>query len=590
MAANLTTSDSQSLQHDVGVDGSIAKDHWLNRLLLDVEKKRSEVDLRQSLYGAADIAAKYCGLGSPPSPMPGHWQHGWKAAHRRLNAQYEMGELEPLSPNDFFWVARKDQEDCLKAEGLTHARAIGLPCVYTPRSHFPRQANSLLVMPAHSLDYTRHDWKFDEYADQIDSIRGAFDEVVACVHQSCFERGLWVDSFRKRNIPVVVGAHTSDPLTLYRLEAFLSSFGYVTTNSHGSHLAYGAFWGARVSIFGSYANMRPEDFSNTPLYQRFPELIRPAVDAINEDAMRVHYPNLFVDHPLDAKELQQWGAKELGDDCKLSPKQLRQAFKWTLSDRFSAKMSRLSKRITKALVPKRIRQRLEQKRDPELRKAKEFETDIARIGSVSGNEPACAIFQGKEFQFWDGPECADQIRLYFGEEAIRFHSTGSRPRIVEVGAGFGLATISFVQQHPEASVLACEPDPTKFAILKANCEVFELNNVELKNGGEDQCLGEWLQEPVALLRLDAKGREIQLLESCLAELANTSRVLVYYRGDFNEEQDLPRLLEILKSSGFRIHLRSLGAARQPFVHRPVTIGCDQRLLIFAFRENFGRFC
>src|SRR5262249_11239822 len=154
----------------------------------------------------------------------------------------------------------------LAANGYRNVKAIGLPIAYLAKATLERRAGSLLVMPAHSLEYTNHTWKFDEYADEIVRIAPRFSEVALCVHPSCLETGYWVDAFSKRGFTVYKGAAVNDRRGLERIATLLSSFEYVTTNTLGSHVAYASFCAAKVSIYGPYAEYRAEDFANTPFY------------------------------------------------------------------------------------------------------------------------------------------------------------------------------------------------------------------------------------------------------------------------------------------------------------------------------------
>ena len=54
-------------------------------------------------------------------------------------------------------------------------------------------------------------------------------------------------------------------------------------------------------------------------------------------------------------------------------------------------------------------------------------------------------------------------------------------RIIDAGANVGYATIAMKQRWPDAQIIAVEPDPDNFAMLKKNCE--ELPGVSLVQAG-----------------------------------------------------------------------------------------------------------
>ena len=249
-----------------------------------------------AFYGAAAIASVYCGLGDLDRNVHGIWQHGWVAKHVQISPDSLFGLSVSDNKEEKYWVARADEEIYLRRQGFKHLKAIGLPIVYVEQEEVLRRQNSLLVMPAHSLEYTTHSWKFDEYADEIDRLRPGFSEIVVCVHPSCWEKGYWVDAFKKRGFRVVKGASVNDKNGLRRIHSLLATFEYVTTNGFGSHLAYASYMGAKVSFSGPFAEYRVEDFSNTPFYKENPNLIKPAIHAGSNRVLCQHFPHLFC-HP-----------------------------------------------------------------------------------------------------------------------------------------------------------------------------------------------------------------------------------------------------------------------------------------------------
>src|SRR6202022_2850412 len=108
------------------------------------------------------------------------------------------------------WVSRRNEENLLRRHGYDRAKAIGLPIVYIQGENTVRRPGSLLVMPAHSGDDSKSEWKLEEYAEEIARIRPSFSEVWVCIHPSCWEHGYWVEAFKKRGFPLVQGALYTD--------------------------------------------------------------------------------------------------------------------------------------------------------------------------------------------------------------------------------------------------------------------------------------------------------------------------------------------------------------------------------------------
>lgn len=565
-----------------------------------------------SPYGAAAIAACHCGLGFAPCKFPGHWQHGWIPQHYQRAPESQFGEKIGRTK---LWVARKDQADFLIAHDFLEARAIGLPVVYVPRSSTKRIPNSLLVVPAHSLEYTTHTWKFDEHAEQIDTIRNDFDLVVAVVHQDCIKKGYWVKQFERLNIDVIPGAQVSDPTSLYRLEALFSAFEFVTSNTVGSHIAYASLWGAKVSIFGSYAALRKEDYCNTPFYQQFPHLLQPAIEAMSESVIRQHFPCLFVEHPKIAEQRIEWAEFQVGVENKLSPREMRKAFEWTLPRRTASRAYAFAAPIAEQLLPEAIKRPLRKRIYPQLAFQAELEREVQRLSLLPEYQDGSTSILGSDITFPSGPSCAYQLKSIFRQEIYKFNTLNSNPVIIDGGANIGLASIYFARNLPNARILAFEADEKICRFFRQNLLSFGLSSVEVNptalwtddrgvafapEGGDagkivfenssdarlipSVRLRDLLHEPIDLLKLDVEGAEVDLLLDCADVLHNVERIFVEYHACFGKVQRLNELIDLLSISGFRLHVLSPIPAAQPFVYRPVRFGYDLFLEIFAVRE------
>src|SRR5262249_1705902 len=154
---------------------------------------------------------------------------------------------------EYYWVAREDEEAWLRDGGYANVKAIGLPITYLPHKEVPRAPGSLLVMPPHTGGDSVSAWDFDAYAEEVAALRPQFAHIAVSVSPSCWDRGYWADAFMRRGIEVFKGAESLDRNCLERLRTILSSFEYVTTCHFGSQVAYAAYFGAKVSLYGKYA-------------------------------------------------------------------------------------------------------------------------------------------------------------------------------------------------------------------------------------------------------------------------------------------------------------------------------------------------
>jgi len=569
-------------------------------------------------YGANFVAAAYCKLNYQWMPPRGMWQHGWISQYRAVDPAAVIGgygSYAEVKETEYFWVARKDEEDYLQQCGYRRAKAIGLPVVYLPNKQVDRVKGSLLVMPMHSLPYTTHQWNFEAYADAIAQIRDAFTSVVVCVHQSCWQRGIWVGSFRRRGFEVIQGAG-SDRNALHRLQDLFTGFEYVTTNSYGSHLVYASFFGAKVSIYGPYAAFGKSDYANTLLYQECPHILQPMLKEVAESTVRGRYPFLFC-HPIEAIQNKEWGAHEVGSPCKVSPEELRRLFGWDLTTltrrRISRKLSELRKKVTTDAVNS-----LRHQAKMALRKEyRDFHRNFKHVLELPPLTAGSAMVYGKPFSFVDGGSFLFLYREIIENQIYRFSTAKQIPLIIDGGANIGLSVAYFKHLYPTSTIMAFEPDPDIFRVLQQNCQSFGLENVELFRealwinddtlkfrqegtwGGrlsvEDECDGivvrtkrlrDLLQQNVSLLKLDVEGAETELLEDCADLLSNVDSLFVEYHSFADRPQSLHRLLTVVHDAGFRVHFHVYEPSPQPLFIRSIRQAVDvldMNLDIFCYR-------
>ncbi|HKO42638.1 MAG TPA: FkbM family methyltransferase [Pyrinomonadaceae bacterium] len=555
-----------------------------------------------TFYGAHAVAASYCGFGDTALYPRGHWQHGWTPAHFQIYPEMLMGS-STSAKEDYYWVARIDEEVYLKNSGYKNVKAIGLPMVYVPDIEVSRLPLSLLVMPAHSLEYTSHNWKFDEYAEHIDSIRHHFSQVVICVHPSCWERGYWVSSFKRKGFEVIRGASIDDQNGLKRMYTMLSSFEYVTTNAFGSHLVYAAYCGAKASIYGDYAEYQARDYANAPFYRENPRALEPTIEAVSERVIRQHYPDLFCP-PLQATEKLEWARKEMGHENRLKPREMQRLFRWRVRDGVAGKI--------KSALPPRLKHWTKLALKPQYRSRR---NEFYRLQRIPNHTRTQTQLLGVPFEIVDAESFLFTYDEIFEREIYRFKSTNSSPYIIDGGANVGISVVYFKHLFPDCRITAFEPDPDIFQVLSANCERFGFRHVQLirkalwtddtvlqftqegaeagrvsKTGDPDTIidvpacrLKHFLDRPVDLLKLDIEGAETEVLLDCADELRNVEKLFVEYHSFAHETQTLNLIVSVLTDAGFRLHFHPVGVSPQPFVSRPVRMGMDMQLNIFGVR-------
>ena len=291
----------------------ILMDKFLKTLegsLPDVQhvKLRTEPDC----YGMSRIVSKGLGLFFNPYSFA-NWYHGWLSWNVKHVETFGL-----ISPYKYL-VATRYQESFLKDQGID-AIAVGAPFVYAGEIDtvtILRQKNSLLVMPPHVTTDAKKGWDEESYVKQILDLEGEFDYIVACVSSSCVQKKHWISQFKKYGIPYIVGADMSDKNALIRMSNIFKNFEYVTTNRIGSHVAYAAYSGCKVSIFGDYLPLLKEEFENDELYNQYPFLINNVMNEASKESVYSKFPFLFV-HPKKASKNVQWAVEQLGGNNKKS--------------------------------------------------------------------------------------------------------------------------------------------------------------------------------------------------------------------------------------------------------------------------------
>jgi hypothetical protein len=223
--------------------------------------------------------------------------HGWNSLPLKHT------EVFGLNYDGTYLVARKEEELFLINRGKK-AHAIGAPFVYTDLfySDFKsiRLPGSLLIMPPHGMSYTTEIWNEQAYIEEIYSVIKDFEYAAVCISPNDIEKNSWVGAFKKIGLPIIEGARMSDANALLRMRSLFSQFEFVTTNSIGSHVAYAAYAGAKVSFFGKYQCLDASSLKNDELYKHHPEILAFVVEHSSERSVRERYGFLFREHPAQA--------------------------------------------------------------------------------------------------------------------------------------------------------------------------------------------------------------------------------------------------------------------------------------------------
>lgn len=292
-------------------------------------------------YGASYLIAQELGMNEVPESTA-TWTHGWPympVVHPEQVAQQSNAEQTNLVPTE-------EIAETLRTEfSYRNVHAVGCPFIYAEPLEVERIPNSLLVMPPHTLPYLEDEWDEEAYVAAIEGIKDQFEHVVACIHRHDIKKGNWVGAFSNAGIPHVPGTRVRDKYGLVRMHTLFHSFEAVTANTIGSHIAYAAYCGCKISIYGPYAHRSLSDFKKDPVWsgEREP-ILQHNLRHSREQSVRDRYPFLFAS-PTEASRHIDWARKELGHRHKKGPEELEHLLGWGTIEQLKLKGKKYKDRI-----------------------------------------------------------------------------------------------------------------------------------------------------------------------------------------------------------------------------------------------------
>jgi len=214
---------------------------------------------------------------------------------------------------------------------------------------------------------------------------------------------------------------------------------------------------------------------------------------------------------------------------------------------------------------------------------------------------------------------ADSLSFYysyqeiFGRDIYLFHSDKKDPLIIDCGSNYGTSILYFKRIFPEARIIAFEPDPAIFDLLRWNMHSFGFEDVEIHNLAiwQDQTsmpfssdgadggrivsdvsqnmllvptvrLDDYLVSHVDMLKIDIEGAEVDVLAT-VSRLQSVTNVFIEYHSFMDQQQRLPELLSLLRDAGFRYQVHTQFSPQRPFVDKVVQNSMDLQLNVFAYR-------
>lgn len=220
---------------------------------------------------------------------------------------------------------------------------------------------------------------------------------------------------------------------------------------------------------------------------------------------------------------------------------------------------------------------------------------------------------GRDTFFYNRREYLYAIKEIFVDE-VYLQSLPTGSYIIDCGAHIGLSVIYLKKLCPTAKVIAFEPDPINFDVLKKNIASHGLSFIELRKEavwindttisfvsdgnmssriGSDEGptvqvqairLKDLLTRKVDFLKLDIEGAEFEVIKDIRDKLFMVDKIFIEYHGYFEQNNELNEILQIATDGGFRYYIKEATPVyKYPFLRNKSDKSYDVQLNIFCFR-------
>lgn len=286
------------------------------------------------------------------------------------------------------------------------------------------------------------------------------------------------------------------------------------------------------------------------------------------------------------------------------------------------------------MTPPGLRDLLWRVRRAVRRAAAELRLELLRHRLLRAPDGSVVRVGGLRLRVTDGANAYMQYKDEFVRRNYAFARAGSAPLVIDGGANIGMFTLATLRDHPDARVIAFEPDPAVLALLRENLERNGARNVTVVNaalGAADgemeftpdgqaggalvaagtrapgtpagnaapaggapmrvrvERLSRYLDRDVDFLKLNIEGAELDVLRELEASgrIGRVRAMVIEYHGWPGGEQRLGPLLSLLDSAGFRFLVHDQDEQSNPRTKPPFRPPGDEPwfALVYAWRAD-----
>lgn len=194
------------------------------------------------------------------------------------------------------------------------------------------------------------------------------------------------------------------------------------------------------------------------------------------------------------------------------------------------------------------------------------------------------------------------------------------PLILDCGANIGISALHFKRCFPKARIIAFEPDPALFAVLRSNLDRNDAADVQAvqaavwthtrgvsfaadgadggriyaAESGDRQTdhvpsvdLRDYLTEPVDLLKLDIEGAEYTVVPQALKRLSKVQNIVAECHINQSTLVSFGALLRHLRDAGFQTTFNTFGQWRDLVRRKPIedSYYFEQYVAVYGWRTD-----
>jgi FkbM family methyltransferase len=237
-------------------------------------------------------------------------------------------------------------------------------------------------------------------------------------------------------------------------------------------------------------------------------------------------------------------------------------------------------------------------------------------GKVKRNEEKTISYLNHKIIVADCLSFIFQFKEMYVKGYYEFNNESEIPVIFDCGSNIGVSILFFKDKYHNAIIKAFEADPNISELLNKNLVTNSVKNVEViakavwvNNDGIELGLegadassifsnNKKIRVPsvrlkdliekedrIDLLKLDIEGAETEVIEDCKDSLGRIKNIFIEYHSFIGKEQNLDRILTVLKSNNFRYFIKTDEPREKPLINHKSKISPDMdlQLNIFAYR-------